>query len=335
MGWEKSCFFYFIILLIALSIPVEVDNASTISSDDAFTITATTSSMDIDPKTVDYKYILRGKQGIITYTVYGGLNEHLSKEPRSITYRYIAPTKIDFINKKLDDRNQGAYLDPLVEEIKNITQSRDDQLRIAVSLVQNLKYDYSAAESSRYQGKYPYETLYTGFGVCSDRSLLLAYLLRGLGYEVAIFEFDEENHAAVGIKCPIQYSYRDTGYCFVESTTPSIISDSSGEYSISPDSQRFTIITDSSGNIIKDGFKDETYRKLTSMPRLLKICDGRSFNSVDEEYYDNKRFYELYTKLKSYPSVLSRSEYNEWKVYHDQWQDLVDKYGIQLVDTYN
>jgi len=36
--------------------------------------------------------------------------------------------------------------------------------------------------------------LYEDKGVCGEKSLLLAYLLRELGYGVVLFEFKPENH---------------------------------------------------------------------------------------------------------------------------------------------
>ncbi|OPY17700.1 MAG: hypothetical protein A4E23_01450 [Methanomethylovorans sp. PtaU1.Bin073] len=339
LKWYSACFkrkryqfnvfvhfcLYLIVFSIALSIPVTLGTTSStqenllqnIGYNDvvhtvAETLTTTESitpdisSFKTNPKTEDYRYVLRGVHGNLTYTVYGGLNDYLKGLPRSISYYTTPPTEIDFINRDLNEEYQKQLLDPLVEEIKNITPNKDDQARIAISLVQNINYDTDAFMFSNIEGKYPYEVLYTGSGVCSEKSELLAYLLRGLGYEVVIFRFDVENHDAIGIKCPEQYSYRDTGYCFVESTSPSIITDASGDY-------------------VGVG-------KLTTMPKILKICDGSSLDSVYEEYNDNITFYELYNKMNSYPSTtLSQSDYNEWKSYSDEWQKLVNKYGIEVI----
>ncbi len=315
---------YLILFSIVLSIPVTLDATSTSQKDTlknseytdllrniAKTITTTesvtpdASRFKTDPKTVDYNYILRGVHGHITYTVYGGLYDYLKKLPRSISDYTTPPTDIDFINRNLNDENQKLFLDPFLEQIKGITPNKDDQARIAISLVQNINYDTAAFMSDNVEGKYPYEVLYTGSGVCSEKSELIAYLLQGLGYEVVIFRFNTENHDAIGIKCPQKYSYRDTGYCFVESTSPSIITDASRDY-------------------VGTG-------KLTTMPNILKICDGNSFDSVSEEYDDNINYYKLYNDMNSYPSkTLSQSDYNEWKSYHDEWQKLVDKYGIEV-----
>jgi hypothetical protein len=183
----------------------------------------------------------------------------------------------------------------LVEEIQNITSNKDDQARIAISLVQNINYDWDGFKSGNTNGKYPYEVLYTCCGVCSEKSELLAYLLRGLGYEVVIFRFETESHDAVGIKCPQQYSYKDTGYCFVESTSP-------------------TIITDSSGDYVGVG-------KLTTTPEILKICDGNSFEGVSEEYNDAVTWNSI-----GNGKVLDEHNYN-------RWLSLVNKYGIKTTEN--
>lgn len=255
------------------------------------------------PKIVDYSYILRGNRGNIRHTVYDGLNRYLKELPRSISYSTIPPTDIDFINRDLNDEYQKQFLDLLVRQIKSTTLDKEDQARIAISLVQNINYDTAGFMSGNIKGKYPYEVLYTGSGVCSDKSKLLAYLLRGIGYEVVIFRFSVENHDAIGIKCPLQYSYRGTGYCFIESTTPNIITDASRDY-------------------IGVG-------KLTTMPNILKVCDGSSFYSISEEYNDYIAYYELSNKLQFYSGkTLSQSEYDKWKYYHDEWRKLVNKYGL-------
>lgn len=89
---------------------------------------------------------------------------------------------------------------------------------------------------------------------------MLAYLLRELGYGVVLFEFNSENHMAVGVKSPIQYSYLNSGYAFIESTSP-------------------TIITDSQGNYVEAG-------KLTSTPQIIQISDGSSMTTISEEFDD-------------------------------------------------
>ncbi len=121
--------------------------------------------------------------------------------------------------------------------------------------------------------------------------MLLVCILRDLGYGCSILEF--QNHAAVGIACPSQYAYY-SGYAFVESTTP-------------------TIITDWQGDYVGAG-------KLPSSPDyVIVIQDGKLMNSVSEEYQDNQTF----QSLINMGPVLDEAHYN-------QWQALVTKYGIHV-----
>ncbi|RPJ79472.1 MAG: transglutaminase domain-containing protein [Alphaproteobacteria bacterium] len=271
------------------------DRTYTVTMQDSSSVYA--SQYMTSPKTVNYEYVLRGTCSQIYYTVYGGMNDHLRSQPRYIIYRegQSPPNDTDFIMRDLNNREQRLLIDPLVKEIQNITSNKDDQARIAVSLVQNMDYDWEGLKSGNIKGKYPYEVLYTDCGVCSEKSGLLAYMLRELGYGVVIFRFEAETHDAVGIKCPQQYSYRDTGYCFVESTSPSIITYSSGDYVVAGNSTS----------------------KLTTIPKIIKVCNGDSFDSVSEEYNDAVTWNSIGTG-----KILDEEIYNEWLF-------LVNKYGMK------
>jgi hypothetical protein len=179
----------------------------------------------------------------------------------------------------------------LVGAIEQITPNEDDQARIAISLVQNIPY--GQASTDNYDWAYPYEILYLNKGVCSEKSRLLVCLLRELGYGCSILEFTSQNHAAVGIACPSQYAYY-SGYAFVESTSP-------------------TIITYLYGDYVEAG-------KLPSTPSYaIVVQDGKSMNSISEEYQDAQ----TYLSLINMGPVLD-------EVHYTLWQDLVNKYGIQV-----
>lgn len=256
-----------------------------------------------NPKIVNYEYVLCGNYSQIPYIMYGGMNNYLKSLPRYIRRLrgYSPPTETDFVLRDLDNEEQKPFIDPLVKEIQNITSNKDDQARIAISLVQNLNYDWDSFKAGNTTEKYPYEVLYTCTGVCSEKSDLLAYLLRDLGYGVVIFHFDAVGnltaHAAVGIKCPLQYSYRDTGYCFVETTSPCILTDSSGDY-----------LTINNSTV-----------KLTTVPKIIKICNGNSFDSVSEEYNDTRTWNDI-----SNNKVLNTYNYSKWLY-------LINKYGLKIV----
>ncbi|MFC1454753.1 hypothetical protein ACFLQI_01550 [Candidatus Undinarchaeota archaeon] len=254
------------------------------------------SQYETGAKEVTYNYLVDGQRDSFSYVVYGGLNGYLYDLPRSMSYvaGTSAPSDKDFIMRELDNAKQEEFLDAFVEEIKSITSDNEKQARIAISAVQHIPYDYAGLNSGTIRGRYPYEVLYVNTGVCSDKTKLMIYLLRELGYGTAVFRFNIENHDAVGLKCPMQYSYLNSGYCFVESTAPGIITNSYGTY-------------------VGAG-------ELTSSPQLIKISDGATFENVGEDYRDAKRFDDL---TGSGGGVLPISEYNEWV-------SLVNKYDIKI-----
>ena len=69
------------------------------------------------------------------------------------------------------------------------------------------------------------------------------------------------------MKCPTDESWHDSGYCFVETTGPSVITDTNINYV---------------GSF-----------KLESEPQILLISDGESFSSEMYEYKDAERLIDI------------------------------------------
>lgn len=173
----------------------------------------------INPRIANLNY----GSGKISYPVYAGLDEYFSNVERSISYSEgsAPPTTKDFIMKEINDDLQYQALMPLVWEIRSKARTPKDEANMAIKMVQNIPYDYDALYSVYLIGRYPYEVIYDNKGVCGEKSELLAFLLKELGYDVVIFEFNAENHRAVGILCD-KGNYK-TNYCFIESTEPTAV----------------------------------------------------------------------------------------------------------------
>ncbi len=261
-------------------------------------------------KEITFNYVLNGQKGSINYEVYGGLNDYLASLDKSISYYEgeSTPTTNDFITRDLSQEDQQELISPLVSDIQNITNNADDQVRIAVSLVQNIPYGGGSDLTS----KYPYQVLYTDLGVCGEKSELLALMLKDLGYGAVIFDYPAENHETVGIKCPTQYSLGGTGYCFIETTIPSIITDSSGNYPLSGDITCIPVIGAPS---------TACSQKLSNDYSIITIADGNSFDSVIQEYNDAITLENLNNIGDQNNGYLSESQYY-------QWQAISQKYGL-------
>jgi len=253
----------------------------------------------IDPKQVTLSYTLRGDHKSIDYTAYKGLNDYLADNHAGYSCSgcdYVAEDFSDCCTSnselaRVNDIKQDQYLITLVQYIQGITSNKDDQVRIAISLVQHIPYDKLGYSSGNLTGKYPYEVVYSGTGVCGEKSKLLAYLLKKLGYGTALFLY-APIHESVGIKCPLKYQYQNTGYCFIESTNPSIVTDTNGDYA---------------------GLK------LAQMgtPDVIKVSDGYSFDTVGEEYNDA----DYLNEIRSMGRTIPRTYFNDLvKIY--------DKYGF-------
>lgn len=114
---------------------------------------------------------------------------------------------------------QKVYLG-FSEEQKRQKLSNDEFVDLVVGYVQSLEY-----ETLHKMVKYPVETILDQSGDCDDRALLLTGILSAAGYDVSLFVFDTEAHAAVGIRVEPGYDFRDTGYAYIETTGPAYIGD--------------------------------------------------------------------------------------------------------------
>jgi len=201
-------------------------------------------------------YVLRGKENVLEFKVYGGVYSHLASLPREITTTNYVPTLTDFKYRNLEEKLQKEFLLELVSAIEGLAPtSKIDQARIAISIVQNMPYGFSDKYNGGGYGtidigytRYPYETLYDQQGLCGEKSELLVFLLKEIGYDAIFLRYFEENHEVVGIKCPKEESLHKSGYCFVEATRPSIIGDSFGFYQGIGELDSLPTILDTSDN---------------------------------------------------------------------------------------
>lgn len=256
-------------------------------------------------------YTLRGENGKIHFPLELELKNYLSNLPREYYCEPKCPTETEIELRYLNDSRQKEVLRDLASLIRSKTTSSDDQARIAISLVQKIPYDWEGFKSNQGINSYPYEVIYDNKGVCGEKSKLLAFLLRELDFGVSLISFKDENHMAVGVKCPIQYSFKNTGYCFIEATGITIMTDS----------QNGIIVIDEAGN--------EEIAQLLSTPVILQMSDGNSLDSVLEEYNDAQEWFRINGIFQS-PEFQTKYSYEDWLSLYDKWQQLVAKYGIEV-----
>jgi hypothetical protein len=276
-----------------------VEKSSVCGCPKGWTISGEVCSYELqkNPRVVSLKYILNGKEEFIDLTIYDGYSTYFDSLPKP--YRFFTDEKSTRRDYKLiysNDVVQREMLIPLVVEIQNRAESREDQVRIAVSLVQNIPYG-SSNETYNFMGnkisytRYPYEVISDNSGLCEEKSSLLLFLLKELNYGTATFYFQLENHEAVGIKCPVEEGFDNIGYCFVETTGPAIISDDNLDYSGfgKLSKTNYQIFITSNGYTLSEDMPE--YDDADKMAKLRKFSSDGKIN-----FFNNKKLNSLKEK---------------------------------------
>jgi len=226
-----------------------------------------------------YNYVLDGRPGILSLALSTNVyQDYLKKE----TLWDIQENRSHFLFY-VNDPVQAPYIKTLADEIRARSADPDDQARIAANLVQHITY------SPGNRTRFPYEVLYEGKGVCGEKSTLLAALLRELGFGSSIFYFLSLNHMTTGINCPVPYDFQGSGYCMIESTATSIITDE-------------TVVMDLN-------------HTSWSNPEIIKVSDGNSLENAGNDYYDARSLIILkseYKEAREAGETLSSKDYQRW-----------------------
>ncbi len=249
----------------------------------------------------NFDYVFNGNKDKIKLTLYGGVMDYLDSLPKGLTLKENQTvSRKEFKIQKIDYEIQIEALKPLVAEIENLNENKDYQAKIAISLVQNIPYvdpQEIPLFGGRFTGqvsRYPYQVLIEDAGWCEGKSDLLVSVLRELGFSTAFFYFPENNHEAVGIACPREYSFRETGYCFVETTVPTMISYSDGPY--------------------------DSFFELSENFELVEFSDGISLTEKIEDYNDAKTFSRINNKFSE---INAMSRYDQLV-----YKNIKEKYGM-------
>jgi hypothetical protein len=135
-----------------------------------------------------------------------------------------------FLVSSLDQEAIQFTIDQIQKETG--AKTGDELISALIRFTQHLEYDcnkyfsYAYLADDDYDTSFPYETLADQKGVCGDFSLLMVKFFKELGYGSALLLYDQVNHMAAGIQCPLEtasYMIGDTGYCYIETTTPARI----------------------------------------------------------------------------------------------------------------
>lgn len=227
-----------------------------------------------------FKYVLNGTEGDISATMFPELTQCLNK----LKMKTAKPDAPHAVKEDTDDAltinniPQTKYLEELAKNIENITADKNDQARIVVSIVQGFRFEDDDPNSYNY----PYEVAYNQAGICNETAKLMINLFKQLGFGTAMLTFEKDNHQVAGIKCDPQYSYQDTGFCYVEPTTRAAITDDTG------------IKSEARVNIISDGLTFDASQDYQDAQKYVSLLGKKHRGKLNPE--DNTDFSELRKK---------------------------------------
>jgi hypothetical protein len=166
----------------------------------------------------------------LSLELYQSIYEYYKSQPKQYSYSGELPSDWEnqYYGMFLKNNENDRTIIDLAGKLRALGLKHglsDDQIvEMTLAFVQTIPYDDAKAKNilantGTESMLYPYELLYDQKGVCSDKSFLASALLREMGYGTTLFVYKNENHMAIGIQCPKEYSAYGSGYCYGETTT--------------------------------------------------------------------------------------------------------------------
>lgn len=282
------------------------------------------SSLEIEETLRNYTFKYNNEQQNLSINLSPSLYQNYANSPKIYTYQLDSPPpniQESFYEIFLGLKTEDDSIKKVANQLKAIAQVNDwhgDQLvELAFAFVQYIPYDNAKVLADTIAPYYPYETLYLNKGVCSDKTFLSYLILKELGYGVAILDFPDINHSALGIACDGPYSLRGSGYCYAETTNyfpitviPQNISGGQAE---------------STSNNYSNLFSDKNLGKI----EIHNISSGNIYLGADEIKKEVEILESLYNYIMNNRPATNAS-YSEINEYNEK----VDLYNKSMSDFY-
>lgn len=168
----------------------------------------------------------RGRTRFVSIPVHADELEAARDLDASCVFSTLGPVRqanlIALVRSQARSRTVGALAAELRRLRAQMRLDDDEYLEMVTRFVQAIPYGTIDSEV-----RLPVEVIVEGQGVCDDKSVLMAALLLHEGYDTAIWAFDSQAHAMVGVRCEGQGSFR-SGYSMIETTRVAYIGDVRG-----------------------------------------------------------------------------------------------------------
>lgn len=172
----------------------------------------------VNPVTRDYRWQYKSQNYTFKEALYQSVEKYYRKKPKGIYSNFEEMSLSWYLNIPKEDKTISDITQKMRELATDHHLSSDQVADLVVSFVQSLPYDDARAKTDLTHPRYPYETLYEGKGICSDKTLLTVAIFRQLGYGAAVFMYESDQHMTAAIECPRDYSNYNSGYCIAETT---------------------------------------------------------------------------------------------------------------------
>lgn len=134
----------------------------------------------------------------------------------------------DYVRRLVEAQSRSDFVDRLSADLRSVKADRnlddDRYLELLVRAVQSIPFG-----SVDGRMRLPVEVVSSGFGVCSEKSFLLAALMLHEGYDTVFWVLESQNHVAPGVAVNGGPDFRDSGYAFIETTRLAYIGEVSAE----------------------------------------------------------------------------------------------------------
>lgn len=126
-----------------------------------------------------------------------------------------------YIRTLVDATSHSGTIDSIASGLRSIRTDlaldEDAYVELIARFVQEIPYGTVDSEV-----RLPVEVVAGGSGACDEKSVLLASLLVHEGFDTAVWTFDSQAHAAVGVRC-LGPGMLSSGYAFIETTGPAFV----------------------------------------------------------------------------------------------------------------
>lgn len=144
----------------------------------------------------------------------------------SCVFSSTGPVRAINLSALVSAQSRSATVQSLAGELRRIADELDldgdEYVELIARFVQQIPY--GVTDNQVYL---PVEVVAEGSGVCDDKSVLLAALLLHERYDTAIWVYDAQAHAAVGVRCSGPGTL-GSGYALIETTRVAYVGEVTG-----------------------------------------------------------------------------------------------------------